>query len=126
VSYSHTETDILAFPQFFSHFGRDPLGPEETLMLAVLNDAIECLQKYSCGAESKSERLFLEAVEWMLECDADWPFSFENICDALRLDPNYMRRGLLTQKRLETRARLHTARPRHRRNLTEVYLLRIA
>ena len=125
MNHSYLEIDILAAPQFFSHFGRDPLGPEEMLMLAVLDDAIECLHKYSCAADGKRERLFLDAVEWILECDAEWLFSFENICDTLRLDPNYVRRGLLTHQRLEARARLHTAIPQHRPNLPELYLSRI-
>lgn len=122
MNYSFTDTDILAPAQFFGHFGRQPLGPEEMLMLAVLNDAIECVQEYTCMVDGKKERLFLEAMEWILKRDSDWHFSFENICDTLRLDPNYVRRGLLTQQRLEARARLNTASPQRRRNLPELYL----
>ena len=89
------EVDTVASAQYFAHFGKGPLGPQERLMLAVLEDAIECFQKYAGARDGKRERLFLEAEEWILERDSDWPFSFENICDILDLDPNYIRRGLL-------------------------------
>jgi hypothetical protein len=124
VSYS-PETDILAPAQFFSHFGGTRMVPEERLMLAVLNDAIDCVQEYAGAADGKRERLFLLAMDWVSNHDSDWPFSFENICDTLRLDPNYVRRGLLTHQRLEARARLHAATP-HRHNLPELYLSRSA
>ena len=65
-------------------------------MLAVLEDAIECFKKCAGARDGKRERIFLEVEEWILERDSDWPFSFENICDILDLDPNYIRRGLRT------------------------------
>ena len=67
-------------------------------MLAVLEDAIECFQKYADAHDGKRERSFLEAEEWILERDSDWPFSFENICNVFDLDPNYIRRGLMRKQ----------------------------
>lgn len=69
-------------------------------MLAVLDDAIECFQKYAGARARKRGRLFLEAEQWILERDGAWPFSFENICDVLNLDPSYIRRGLMQQQQL--------------------------
>jgi hypothetical protein len=69
-------------------------------MLAVLEDAIECFQRYAGTHDGKHERLFLEAVKWILDRDCDWPFSFENICNTLNLDPDYIRRGLLRKQEL--------------------------
>jgi len=71
---------------------------EERLMLAVLEDAIEYFQEYVLAEDKKSKELFQEAEEWILEKDSDWIFSFENICEVLRLDPNYIRQGLLRWK----------------------------
>ena len=64
-------------------------------MLAVLEDAIMCFQKYAWARDGKGGGLFLGAEEWIMEGDRDWPYSFDNICEALRLDSNYIRRGLL-------------------------------
>ena len=63
-------------------------------MLAVLDDVIECFQKYAGARDGKGGRLFREAEEWILERDSEWLFSFDNICDVLNLDPSYIRRGL--------------------------------
>ena len=71
---------------------------EERLMLAVLEDAIEYFQEYVLAQDKKGKELFQEAEEWILEKDSDWIFSFENICELLRLDPNYIRQGLLRWK----------------------------
>jgi len=38
--------------------------------------------------------LYEDAVDWFSSPDRSEPFSFENVCDALRLDPDYVRRGL--------------------------------
>ncbi len=35
-----------------------------------------------------------DAVAWLGSTDRDWPFSFENICDALDMDPGHVRREL--------------------------------
>jgi hypothetical protein len=71
---------------------------EEGLMLAVLADAVEYFQKYVLAEDEKGKKLFQEEEEWILEKNSDWLFSFENICEALRLDPNYIRQGLLSWK----------------------------
>ena len=41
-----------------------------------------------CAASQtvRSRRLFEETAEWFDTSDVSWPFSFENICDALRLE----------------------------------------
>lgn len=67
-------------------------------MLAVLDNAIECFQKYAGATDGKGTRLFLKVEEWILDRISDWPYSFERICEALRLDPDYIRRGLLRKK----------------------------
>jgi hypothetical protein len=55
------------------------LEPEKALMLAVLEDAITCIQK--------GKRWFRETVDWIVTDDDDWLFSFNNICETLCLDP---------------------------------------
>ncbi len=69
-------------------------SPESDLALAVLEDAVACLQKYRDSAKEKERRIFLETEEWIFEDDRQWIFSFLNVCDFLALDPDYLRRGL--------------------------------
>jgi hypothetical protein len=71
---------------------------EEALMLAVLADAIECFQKYLFAENERGKRSFQEAEAWILEKNNDWLFSFHSICEALDIDPDYLRQGLLRWK----------------------------
>lgn len=71
---------------------------EEALMLAVLADAIECFQKYVFADNEREKKAFQEAEDWILEKNNDWLFSFDNICEALQLTPDYLRQGLLRWK----------------------------
>jgi len=64
------------------------------LMIAVLEDAIGCFQKQSWKRDRHSQRLGQEAEAWLFSDDLHWPFSFVNICTALGLQPEYVRRGL--------------------------------
>ena len=71
-----------------------PIAAEKELMVAVLSDAIECFWKYAMTREGVGPRLFREAQAWLFTDDEGQPFSFLNICEALRLDPGYIRRGI--------------------------------
>lgn len=113
------QADSLAAHQYFNTFRRkDGLGPEEKLMLAVLEEGISCFQKYLFAQDKGERRLFREAQDWILEEGKEEPFSFENICEVLGIAPNYLRRGLLRwkQKQLARRRRAmacKTASPNH-------------
>ncbi|MBI2988654.1 MAG: hypothetical protein HYY45_17975 [Deltaproteobacteria bacterium] len=74
---------------------------EEGLMLAVLEDAVACFQKYVHARDNKGKTLFREAEEWILKKDNDWIFSFENICETLGINPSCLRRGLIKWKERE-------------------------
>lgn len=71
---------------------------EEALILAVLEDAVDCFQKYVMARDRRGATLFREAEEWILGEDPDWPFSFEQICETLGIDPNYLRQELMRWK----------------------------
>ena len=94
---SLSEPDILTSHQYYDQetSGRQP---EKRLMSAVLLDAIECFQKYPVLHDEYENRLFREAENWILDNDREWLFSFINICDALTIDPHYLREGLLRWK----------------------------
>ncbi len=59
-------------------------------MIAVLMNAI--LQLRSRDAQD-----VIDAENWIRSDDTtDWPFSFNNICEALDIEASYFARGLLT------------------------------
>ncbi|MGH7772539.1 MAG: hypothetical protein ACREQA_09935 [Candidatus Binatia bacterium] len=100
------EPDVLLDTQYWGTFiRRTDLEPEKMLMLAVLQDAITCFQEHVLEPNPQ----FYEEVGWILEENSNWLFSFKNICEALDLDPNYIRDGLLRLKetRLAEAARIH-------------------
>src|SRR4030095_4510906 len=96
---SLSEIDILAIHQYSECQGTSDRQPEKSLMSAVLLDAVECFQKHLLLHDEYSNRLFKEAENWILDNDREWLFSFINICDALAIDPHYLRQGLLRWKR---------------------------
>ena len=106
---SFFEPDILTSHQYFQLFRHKAhFDPEEKLMFAVLTDAIECFQKYyGANVPHRYRRLFSEADAWVSKRDNTWPYSFENICEALNIDPNYLRMGL-TQWRVDHEAQKNT------------------
>lgn len=95
-SASVFQPDILLSAQYFENLRRNALlQPEKRLMLSVLEDAINCFQDNAAARNGKRKRLFEEAEDWILQEDADWLFSYESICEHLRISPTYLRLGLL-------------------------------
>ena len=70
------------------------LVPERRLIIAVLHDAIRCVEQYRCVKSPRNRRLFDEVERWLLASESDWPYSFENICAVLELDANAVRQRL--------------------------------
>lgn len=73
---------------------RDVFVPERGLMVAVLADAVRCIEKYRSLADPRAERDFVEAQDWLLADDPSWPYSFERICAVLTLDADAVRERL--------------------------------
>ncbi len=93
------EPEVLMPTQYLDLLrGHSPYEGEKRLMLAVLEDAISCFQKYAGATKGRRQRLFKEAEEWLLEQDSQWGFSFETICATLDLNPQFLRNGLLKWK----------------------------
>jgi hypothetical protein len=87
-----TQADIILPSQ---HFGaRRKQAPEQQLMIAVLQDALECVAKHRCATDPQGRRLFHDARQWFLANETDWPYSFECICGILDLDANAVRQRL--------------------------------
>lgn len=94
------QPDTLLPAQFLDTYRRKAhLEPETSLMLAVLEDAVACFQKYALARDEHGLELFREAEEWILQKDTAWLFSFDNICESLGINPDYLRAGLVRWKR---------------------------
>ncbi len=94
-SFGLFEPDALLPAQFYAAFrGGSAVRGEKRLMLAVLQDALDCYQKYAFAKDSHGRQLFADAAEWILCEDGDWYFSFENIGETLDLNPTYLRQGV--------------------------------
>jgi len=63
-------------------------------VLALLEDAVHCFKKYRFAKAPSARELYLEAREWFESDDRKWPFSFENVCMILGIEPDFMREGL--------------------------------
>ena len=97
------EPDTLVAVQYFGNLRRKTLlEPEKRLMLAILEDAINCYQDNLLAQRSRARRLFTEAEEWILERGSNWIFSFTNICETLGFNPEYVRQELLRWQEKKT------------------------
>ena len=101
-AYSFIQNDVFSFlssvqPEQFSADQRNVLRRtgEYRLLVAVLQDALECWFRYRNTRRIRGQRLFQEIEAWFLSRERNWLFAFECICDHLALDPDYIRRGLL-------------------------------
>ncbi len=94
------QPDTLLPDQYLETFRRKShLEPEKKLMLAILEDAIACFQKYVFARDSKGEALFNEAEEWIQQRAGGGVFAFDAVSEALGLNPDYLRQGLAAWKK---------------------------
>lgn len=68
-------------------------------MLAVLQDAVTCFQEHVTAKCKRKQSLHHEAEEWISSTERCYLFAFENVCEALGFDADYMREGLMRWKR---------------------------
>jgi hypothetical protein len=93
------EPDTLVSAQYFGNLRRKTiLEPEKRLLMAILEDAVNCFQDNVLAESSKAKKLFDEAEEWVLAESGDGIFSFPIVCEHLGINPDYVRRGLLRWK----------------------------
>src|SRR6185295_2004975 len=102
------QPDTLLPSQYFATLRRKGAHePERRLVIAVLQDAVDCFQKHLGARDRKARQLYQDAEEWICSDDRSWPFSFENVCDLLQINADYLRAGLLAW-----RERQHSLKPR--------------
>ena len=82
--------------------GKTLVLPEQRLMLAILEDALQCFQENCSAKHGKKKQLFENVEKWFFEATDGWVFGFESICSVLGFEPDYLRKGLVRwrQKKL--------------------------
>lgn len=88
------QTDAMILPPQFQAEVQSRRDPELRLRLAVLEDAIRYFQGYAHSVDRRERALYEDAVDWIASPDRTEPYSFENVCTALRLDPAGLRQRL--------------------------------
>ena len=92
-SGSYFEPDIMLPEQFNARDEDGVDGGERKLMAAILSDGIEAFldqaNQYVKGNPSR-----LDALDWVDSKDSTYVFSFDNVCQALGINPEYLRLGL--------------------------------
>jgi hypothetical protein len=111
------EPDILLPIQYFAALKRKRFScGEHRLLVALMQDAVECFQKHLHARDTKRRQLYLDAEAWISAEEDDGTFSFENVCELLGMNPEYIRQGLLgwrDRERARHRARMVHATTAH-------------
>jgi transcription initiation factor TFIIIB Brf1 subunit/transcription initiation factor TFIIB len=89
------QPDVLLINEYLQVYqSKNANAPEMRLIAAVLEDAIACYLKYYGAHTRRGKRICNEAAQWIFSREDDWLFGFDNICEMLRIDPDYIRRIL--------------------------------
>lgn len=69
----------------------EPLVPERALAAGVLRQAMIDLRKFHSAKGALGRELYSDARSWFVSNDAEWPYSFVNVCHALDVTPETTR-----------------------------------
>ncbi len=105
------QPDVLIESQYLAtQTRRVHLDAERVLMFAVLRDAVSCFQDNVGSSCKRKQAMHHDAEEWILDNDRSHLFAFDNVCEILGLDPQYLRAGLLRWKSAALQGRSVKAR----------------
>ena len=69
------QPDILVPAQYFDNVRRKANSePEKKLMLMILEEAVDCFQKYVFVRDAREKTLFAAAEQWLTEENDNWIF----------------------------------------------------
>lgn len=69
-------------------------GPERALLSALLFDGVQSFISYMLAPSTEERSKYREAFQWVMNRNTDYAFSFNCVCDALGVNPEYLRLGL--------------------------------
>ena len=109
------QPDVLLPAQYLERTKKNTEAmPERALMLALLEDAVCCFQKYLLVSNRKGRIFFKEAEGWIFDQDNNGFVSFSNVCDVLGIDADYLRLGLIRWKEKRLAAQVYKLKRKHR------------
>ena len=91
---AYSGPDVILPEQHFDSSGLEEVAGERALMLAVLEDGIRCYQEHLHSPRVRARLLARQSERWIRSDDWEWPYSFNNICDSLSIEPEALRRKL--------------------------------
>jgi hypothetical protein len=85
--------------QYLHKAGEHRGAPERRLALAVLATVIHDCESVATDpgeerAAPRNREAYERAMAYVMSCDRSWPYSFENLCETVGLDAEYLRRGI--------------------------------
>jgi hypothetical protein len=94
----HQDGFVILPSQYLAQAARGQAEPQKRLMLAVLQTVVDdcwgTAVRRRRAAASLDREAYRLAKDYIDSVDRAWPFSFENICEAVGLDAGALRRGL--------------------------------
>ena len=90
----------VMLPEQYLREARSRLAePEKRLALAVLQTVLyDCRARAAVGADGRarveSQEAYERALAYVESHDRSWPYSFENLCETIGLDPGSLRRRI--------------------------------
>ena len=85
---------LILLPTQVPAVSRSGRSPALCLMLAIVQDAVQCALNRNKPIRRGERDECHEAWKWLLDDARDWPFAFLNLCDWLGLDAGAIRHSL--------------------------------
>jgi hypothetical protein len=70
-------------------------GPERALLSALLFDGVQSCVSYFIAQSAEERARYREAYNWVMTSDNDYAFSYVCVCEALGINAEYLRLGLI-------------------------------
>lgn len=86
-------------------------GPERLLFSAVLFDGLQTILNHPFDSSERGSKKLREALAWVNTRGTEYIFSFDSVCDALGIEPEFLRIGVANT--LTTAARAKKTRRKH-------------
>lgn len=71
------------------------VGPERALMSALLFDGVQSYMNYAIAESPSLRSRYREAFNWINTKGTEYIFAFDSVCEALGINANFLRYGLL-------------------------------
>jgi hypothetical protein len=96
---------VLLPVQFSDLFSRsNGIDGERRLLLAVLDDAVQCYLKNMMARNRHHRLIFNETRYWLISDSRKGVFAYENLCETLGIEANALRAALERRRRVAEKA----------------------